>query len=330
VLTWTPDDTQAGTYPTVTLTATDGHGGSASAAFTITVTNTNRPPVVAAIRDTTISENQPLTLTPSGSDPDGDALTWSGANLPAGASVNATTGVLTWTPSYTQAGVYGGVTLTAQDAQGASTSVSFTLTVLDANRPPTVASIHDTTVVGDDVTTLMLTPSGSDPDGDVLTWSGTNLPAGATVNASTGVFTWTPSHTQGGSYPGITLTASDGRGGSAATSFTVTVQVPTAIALIAKLPAPTRLAIPTLAPNPFAGRVECVVGTPTAARIVVTIWDANGRRITTLAPQQVTAGYTSFVWDGRDERGANVPGGVYFVRADAGREHAMRRIVKLN
>ena len=62
--TWTPDFTQAGSYPGVTLTANDGHGGTASASFAITVTNTNRAPVVTAIADQTIAEGATLTVTP--------------------------------------------------------------------------------------------------------------------------------------------------------------------------------------------------------------------------------------------------------------------------
>jgi hypothetical protein len=47
-----------------------------------------------------------LTFTVSASDPEGKALTYSTGPLPAGASFNPETQEFTWTPDYTQAGVY--------------------------------------------------------------------------------------------------------------------------------------------------------------------------------------------------------------------------------
>src|SRR5439155_12904498 len=74
---WTPDydaaETNGGHYNGVQVTVTDAHGAFSTKSFDITVTDTNRPPVVAAINDTTIMEYQTLVVTPNGSDPDLDA-----------------------------------------------------------------------------------------------------------------------------------------------------------------------------------------------------------------------------------------------------------------
>jgi hypothetical protein len=43
-----------------------------------------------------------------------------------------------------------------------------------------------------------------------LTYAASNLPSGATFNAATRTFTWTPSYAQGGSYPSVHFQVSDG------------------------------------------------------------------------------------------------------------------------
>jgi len=64
------------------------------------------PPIWDPIEDQLVDENRTLTFTVSASDPEGRALTYSTDSLPAGASFDPQTRELTWTPDYTQAGVY--------------------------------------------------------------------------------------------------------------------------------------------------------------------------------------------------------------------------------
>jgi hypothetical protein len=56
---------------------------------------------------------------------------------------------------------------------------------------------------------LNFTLSASDPDNTNLTYSATSLPSGASLNAATGAFSWTPSVSQTGTY-NITFVVSDG------------------------------------------------------------------------------------------------------------------------
>ena len=67
---------------------------------------TNYPPVWTPIGDKSVDENRTLTFTVAASDTAGTALTYSTDPLPAGASFNPETQEFTWTPDYTQAGVY--------------------------------------------------------------------------------------------------------------------------------------------------------------------------------------------------------------------------------
>ena len=62
-----------------------------------------------------------------GSDPDGQALSWSAAGLPPGLSINTTTGLIAGTVSLSSATSYN-VTVTAKDSQNLGSPVSFTWT----------------------------------------------------------------------------------------------------------------------------------------------------------------------------------------------------------
>src|SRR2546422_9068430 len=64
--------------------------------------------------------------------------------------------------------------------------------------------------------------SASDADLDALTYSASGLPAGATFDAATKTFNWTPSFTQAGTYPGVTFTGTDG---TAPVSETITIAI---------------------------------------------------------------------------------------------------------
>src|SRR5262249_27723275 len=114
---WTASLADIGTK-TITFTVKDngnngaGPVGTDSKTIVIHVRTSNSAPVFLPIGQITVAEQATLNLTLSTSDADGDALTFVPANLPPGASLNAQTGVLTWTPNYFQAGTYNGINVT--------------------------------------------------------------------------------------------------------------------------------------------------------------------------------------------------------------------------
>jgi hypothetical protein len=75
--------------------------------------NSNSPPVFAAINNKTVNENSLLTFIVTATDPDGDAITYSAQNLPAGATFSGNT--FSWTPAIGKAGTYQ-VTFAASDS----------------------------------------------------------------------------------------------------------------------------------------------------------------------------------------------------------------------
>jgi hypothetical protein len=142
VITWTPPCGSAGSYGPFTLTATAATGESGNGnAFLIQVAHKVGTVTVAAIpTPQNVAELSTLTITPAPSLTSCAAgpLTWSVAPpLPAGASFDPSTGVITWTPDCLAAqggasGNYGPFTLTATAATGESgSSNAFTIHVTD-------------------------------------------------------------------------------------------------------------------------------------------------------------------------------------------------------
>lgn len=94
----------------------------------------NRPPRLGyALSDQQVFANDTLTFTIKATDPDGNPLTYSATGLPAGATVNPTTGEVRLAPTPMQAGSYA-VQVTASDGCLSDTK-TFNLTVLHVTYP---------------------------------------------------------------------------------------------------------------------------------------------------------------------------------------------------
>ena len=88
-----------------------------------------------------------------------------------------------------------------------------TATVQTVNNPPSIVPLGNKTIKEGEE--LSFSINANDPEGAVLEYRSTNLPAGATLDTLTGEFVWTPGMQQAGSYI-VTFTVSDGENNSSA------------------------------------------------------------------------------------------------------------------
>jgi len=75
-----------------------------------------------------------------------------------------------------------------------------------------------------------------------------------------------------------------------------------------------RQARPGIAPNPSSGTCRVSFHVQIEGPVVVQVFDASGRVVRRLLEGPHPAGDYSLTWDGRDEEGREVPGGVYLTR----------------
>jgi uncharacterized protein YcnI len=81
-----------------------------------------------------------------------------------------------------------------------------TITVGNVNRAPVFDAVGSQEVLENELLTFTVT--ATDPDGDGFTLAAVNLPAGASFDPQTGVFSWTPTLSQEGVYT-VTFNATD-------------------------------------------------------------------------------------------------------------------------
>jgi len=140
-----------------------------------TANQTNRRPTVTISTQAAVPERTGVSLTATGTDLDGDALTYSWTQLSgpvvtlvAGASPN----IITFTaPDVPAAGGSVVIGVFAFDGTAYSTLVTRTVSITNGDRPPVVSAGPDQIV--DERTLVVLAGSGSDPDGDVVSFAWT-------------------------------------------------------------------------------------------------------------------------------------------------------------
>ena len=217
---------------TVTVSALDDLGRTTNQNFTWTVSNTYQQPTIADPGPQSNNEGDTVSLALAANDPEGNPLTFSAVGLPAGSSIDAATGIISGSVSYSAAetstagnpqGQYTAV-VTAVDDAGGSTSLAIAWTIAHVQQPMTVATPSAQTSVEGSTVTLSIMASGPDPGS--LTFSASGLPTGVSINASTGVISGTldpaAAESSQGNYR-VTVTTTNNLGQTANASFIWTV-----------------------------------------------------------------------------------------------------------
>ena len=235
------------------VTVSDGRGGTVAVLVSVPISPANRRPVagVPSVGSPNVSTGV-VTGSVGATDADGDPLTYStpASTAKGGVTINAGTGVFTYTPTVaarntaaapgaTPADRADGFTVTVIDGHGGTATAAITVAISPAVAPANRAPVVSTPVVGvPNATTGVVngSVSATDPDGDTLSYSAPTPTAkgGVSINASTGAFTYTPTvaarntaaapgATAADRADAFTVTVVDGRGGTASTAVTVAV-----------------------------------------------------------------------------------------------------------
>ncbi|HBZ45914.1 MAG TPA: hypothetical protein DEO93_01030 [Stenotrophomonas sp.] len=196
----------------VKVVANDGAGGTAEGIFTLGV---NEPPKgqprAGSFKSSTAISNAGAYFT----DFNGDTLTYSASNLPAGVGIDPVNGSLFG--SVGTPGVYT-IYITANDGRGGAATTTYTLTILANNNPTAPAVGHMSGTVGTGFS--YTAPASTDPDYDNLTYGVSALPPGLYFDPNSRTIYGTPTTPTS---MWVNITAYDGRGGAATTSFIITI-----------------------------------------------------------------------------------------------------------
>lgn len=231
-LSGTPDYDAAGLYDGVQISVSDGESTSTLPVFSVTVNDVAQDPVEP---DPVVTAGPP-TLQTAVVNGENIVLSWIQENaVPEGGydtfiddvdtntqyrttATTASISGLDVTQShcfsvesrYTDTGEFFSSNQVCSDAQQSP------------NQSPVISGTPSTTTeVGE---SYSFTPTASDPDGDQLVFTATNLPGWASVDSTTGRVSGVPGEQDAGSYPGITILVSDGSSSDSLAPFTLLVE----------------------------------------------------------------------------------------------------------
>jgi Spy/CpxP family protein refolding chaperone len=222
-LTYTPA-LDANGSATVTVVVKDNggmdNGGvdtSAPQNFTINISPVNDAPTLGNVpASATIAELSAYTFTAAASDVDSATLTFSLVGAPAGATIDPTTGQFSWTPTEAQGGTGVPYQFKVKVSDGLlSTETDIQLDVTEVNQNPVLNPVGNKTVLLGSTLTFTATAADGDLPTQTLSFSLTGaVPAGASINSSTGQFSWTPTIGQVGTLYSFGVKVTDSLGGS--------------------------------------------------------------------------------------------------------------------
>lgn len=228
-LTWTPTELQGPGNYTFQVNLSDG-AATDTATVNVTVKEVNSVPTLTAISDQTIDELKPLSVTAKGSDADipVNNLTYSlDAGAPAGMKIDSQTGVISWAPDEAQGPRDYSITirLTDNGTPNLSDAKTFKVHVNEINVAPKLNVIGNKTVDEETLLSFKVTATDTDLPANALSYSVTNAPTGASINPTSGEFSWTPTEAQGAGTFAITIHVTDNGSPSLTAEETITIKV---------------------------------------------------------------------------------------------------------
>jgi len=187
-----------------TFVANDGKADSQTATITITINEINDPPTVKAVSVKT-EEDTPVKITLTGSDPEGENLTFRVTQQPSHGALAGTPPELTYTPQPNFNG-NDSFTFVASDGKADGGTETVSIAVNTSNDPP-VASPQSITT--DEDTIVKITLTGIDPDSDKLSFKVIKNPLNGVLSGTPPDVTYTPNPNFNGD-DGFSFSVNDG------------------------------------------------------------------------------------------------------------------------
>ncbi|HEX7617929.1 MAG TPA: putative Ig domain-containing protein, partial [Verrucomicrobiae bacterium] len=177
----------------------------------LTLTVLNVRPLLNTIADQNLNELTTMGVTATATDMDASqSLTYALVSGPGGLNVSSA-GAISWMPSEAQGPSTNLVVLQVTDngTPPLSATNTFTVVVNEVNVAPVLTVPANTNI--NELATLTVTNTATDSDipANPLTFSLVSPLTGMTINATNGVFTWTPTEAQGPSTNTITVVVTD-------------------------------------------------------------------------------------------------------------------------
>lgn len=216
-LSYTPDADFSG-VDSFTFTVSDDFETSAPATVSITINSGNDGPA-ANSQSVTTGEDTAVSITLSGTDPEGDTLTFAIVRQPADGTLTGVAPDLSYTPDADFAGS-DNFTFTVSDGIETSAPATVSITVIAGNDLPTANS---QSIIADEDTAKTITLSGTDTDSDPLSFAIVSGPTHGTLTGTARIRTYRP-HTNFSGADSFRFTVSDGLATSVPATVSITVR----------------------------------------------------------------------------------------------------------
>jgi hypothetical protein len=184
----------------------------------------NEAPVISGSPDTTAEVETFYDFQAIASDPEGNELRFSVANIPAWAVFDEARGYLSGFPAISDAGsLKENIVISVSDGKNTASLAPFSIAVGDAppNTPPVISgSPPDEALVAQ---IYSFVPTASDADDDVLSFSIENKPDWANFDTTSGTLSGAPTDADVRIYDNIYISVSDGTANASTSSFSIAV-----------------------------------------------------------------------------------------------------------
>ena len=200
-----------------TFKANDGKADSNTATVTIGVASVNDKPVVAG-QSVEVNEDGSVSITLTGSDEDGDTLSFTVLSQPKKGTLSGTAPALSYSPKANYSGS-DSFTFKANDGKADSNTATVTISVASVYDKPVVAG--QSVEVNEDGS-VSITLTGSDEDGDTLGFTVLSQPKNGTLSGTAPALSYSPKANYSGS-DSFTFKANDGKADSNTATVTISV-----------------------------------------------------------------------------------------------------------
>lgn len=228
LFTWTPNAFARGLTFGIDIQVTDETGLTDVQTFRVAVAEADsRAPVLALIEDqtTTVRQTIRVQLVATDNDSQPDQLRYSALRSPIGSVLDPESGLFSWTPNASAAGLRFGIDVRVTDETGLSDTKTFRISVDESDGlAPVLGDIENQTISAGELINVQLTATDADSDLDDLRFTALRSPVGSTLDPVTGLFRWTPNSFAEGLTFGVDVQVTDETGRFDKKTFKIEVQ----------------------------------------------------------------------------------------------------------